>query len=337
MVERTLAYPYKVWGYGESIGLEALLSVTEASGEPSGYEFVRDLMEQWCAERPTIAETDHVAPGVALLEVYRRTGEPHLLAQARRLADHFAGLPRTASGATLHRVGHPEFSQYVYVDCLYTDAPFLCSLARITGDPGYYQQAIDLFEGHARLLQDERTGLFYHLYDAGREQTNGAFWGRGNGWAILGLINTLALLEPGDPRRHALHARLARLAYAVAALQAPDGHWHTVLDKPETYKETSLAAFFCLAFNRGVALSLLPASYLKTAQKAWLALAGCIDDTGLVTGVSQATPPGDAAHYGRVPAGGLYPWGQGPALLSALIHAYSYPAEKISFQRTLSQ
>lgn len=314
---QTVAYPYKVWGYGEAVGLEGLLVAAEVSGEEAYFEFVHGLIDAWVGAKPHIDYPDHVAPGLVLLEVYQRTGDARLLQQAHRLAEFFERLPRTRSGAALHRPDHPEFAPYVYVDCMHLDAPFLCRLAQVTGDSHFFDRATDLLLGHTRVLQDKGTGLFYHLYDGARLQTNGAFWGRGNGWAILGLVGTLEALPEGHPDGPRIRSVLKRQVAALVRLQDGSGHWRTVVDRSDSYLETSIAAFLCAALTRGVRGGLLPALYLDVAERAWSAVVRSIDTQGVLSGVSQATPPGDAEHYRQVPAGGLYPWGQGPALLAA--------------------
>lgn len=313
----TMEYPFKVWGYGEGIGLDGLLRAAEATGQVAFEAFVHGLVDGWVAARPTVSFVDHVAPGTVLLGIHARTGDERLLLQARRLADLFAGLPRTARGTALHRPDDPTFSTYAYVDCTHVDAPFLCKLAEVTGESRFRDLGLDLLRGHVQVLRDQESGLFFHLYDDSDGSTNGALWGRGNGWAMLGLVETLEALPADDPAREELEHWLTAQAAAVATLQDASGHWHTVLDDPSTYLETSLAAFFCAGLTRAVRAGLLPVQYLAPAAAAMTALVSRIDHRGVVQGVSQATPPGSARDYGRVPVGGPFPWGQGPALLAA--------------------
>jgi unsaturated rhamnogalacturonyl hydrolase len=314
---RLMAYPYKLWGFGESIGLEALLAASEATGDAAYLEFVRDLLDRWLPRSP-LEFADHVAPGVPLLEVYERTGDGRLIDRAQQLARLLLAFPRNEIGAARHRPDHPEFAQYIYVDCMHSDAPFLCRMARLTGDPGLADSAIELLTGQIRALRDGATGLFYHVYDSSTQRTNGAFWGRGNGWAMLGILNTLQELPGETPLRNLLRDYLEQQAAAVASLQDESGHWHTVLDEPGTYLETSLASFFSLAFTRAVQLGLLSDSYLESAELGWSALLRCSDERGQISGVSRATPPGGRAEYDQVPTGGVYPWGHGPAILTAV-------------------
>jgi len=325
LARQTMGYEYELWGYGEAIGLEGLLAAAGVLDQKPYFDFVKSLMTRWIADRPVIDHADHVAPGRALVEVYDRTNHSPFLEQAKRLAEFYAKLPRTPEGAALHRPDHDEYSEYVYVDCMHVDAPFLCRLAQVTKNSNYFDLAAELMRGHVRVLQHDDTGLFYHLYDAGRSVTNGAFWGRGNGWALLGLVETLIRLPAAHPSQTPLGTCLNRQADQLARMQDDSGHWHTVLDDSDTYLESSLSAFFSAGFLRAIRAGLLPRRYVEVADQAWKALTGRIDAQGRVTGVSEATPPGSAEHYDQVDTGGGYPWGQGPALLAA--------ATRLDFQR----
>jgi unsaturated rhamnogalacturonyl hydrolase len=317
LARQTMACEYKVWVYGEAIGLEGLLAADEVLDRKPYFEFVRRLLDAWIEDRSAIQYADHVAPGRVLLDAYERTEHTPYIEQAYRLAEFYAELPRTPEGVALHRPDHDEYAEYVYVDCMQVDAPFLCRLAHVTGNARYFDLAADLLQGHTRVLQHDGTGLFYHLYDASRHQTNGAFWGRGNGWALFGLVDTLTQLPSDHPSYDPLASRLRKQASQLASLQDSSGHWHTVLDDTDTYLESSVSAFFGAGFLRAVWTGLLPQSYMDVADKAWKALLGRIDTPGRVTGVSKATPPGKAEHYNQIDTGGVYPWGQGPALIAA--------------------
>ena len=311
-------YPYKIWGYGEEIGLAALLAAARGTRESRYSEFVHGLLKAWVAARPRISNADHVAPGLVLLEVYSKVRDARLLSQACKLAEWFTQVPRGPFGAGLHRADQSLFSSFIYVDCMAVDAPFLGKFAEVTGDGYYYRLGAELIFSHVQALQDQNSGLFSHVYNASQNASNGVFWGRGNGWALLGLVSTLEQLPQDEPARPFLHRSLEKLAAGLLSLQDGSGHWHTVLNDPQSYTETSLAAIFAYGLRRAVRSNLIPTAYEKPASAAFEAFIKEIDSDGSILGVSQATPPGDHAHYCRVPRGGIYPWGHGPALLAVL-------------------
>ncbi|MBC7813621.1 MAG: glycoside hydrolase family 88 protein [Burkholderiales bacterium] len=314
VAEQTIAYPFKVWGFGEGLALEALWLVGDLLPEPRYRAFVIDLFEQWLQRE--IVEADHSAPGGLLLEVYESTGDERYLARAQALAEHMCGLPTAPFGARLHRPQHPDYHDYLYVDCMEVDAPFLCKLAQVTGDSALFDDAALQILAYSRLLQDKRTCLFYHQYNATTKIVNGAFWGRGNAWALLGLLKTLQLLPESHSAYTELRQRLNGLAAALQRSQLFSGDWPTVLDQPDTYAEGSLAAMFTYGLASASASLLLDENYSVTIAQGLMAMNAHLSAAGLLLNTSIATPPGDAAHYNRIATTSGLPWGQGPGLLA---------------------
>ncbi|MGH2533150.1 MAG: glycoside hydrolase family 88 protein [Thermomicrobiales bacterium] len=316
----TATYPFKVWGFGESIAMEALLA---AGGEH--HAFAAGLIDRWTREAPPLHAVPlaHVAPGVPLLSRYAETGDSTLIRRAGELAGVLTGLPVGQHGARIHRADLAGWKHQVWVDCMHLDGPFLARLAVHLHEPDFHDFAADLLLTHARPLQDERTGLFSHGFNDTEGRANGVFWGRGLGWALLGLVDTAAELPASHRARAEIGQRLIALVAGMAATEAAPGAWHTVVDHPETYLEPSVSAFVALGVGRAVRHGLAAAEYAALADRAWAATAAGFSADGALLDVSDATPVGaDAAHYGARPRG-VFPWGQGPALLAAIerVHA----------------
>jgi unsaturated rhamnogalacturonyl hydrolase len=312
VADATIYYPeyrYKVWGYGEWIALEGLLAAARICQEPRYLGFVEGLVAGWISKRDRLIPADHVAPGVALLDLYGLTGCQIYLDRAQALARLLLDSPRSSRGARLLR---PDANQHVYVDCLYSDPPLFCRLARVTGDRSWFDQAADYALEFWNVLVDARVPLPYHGHSDATGEHIGLLWGRGAGWALLGLADTLADMPEGTSGRNALLAAFRGLAAAMRDSQAENGHWHTVLDHPETYLENSVACFVCVAFFKGMRVGLLDSSFEECARRSWNACRAAISETGQIL-VSEATPEGDLALYQSL-ALGIYPWGQGPAL-----------------------
>lgn len=308
-----MVYPFKVWGFGEGIALEALWQAADVLGEPAYRAYVLDLFERWLGRE--IVEADHSAPGGLLVEAWQHTGDARYLDLAQRLAAHMHALPQDATGALFHRPTHPDYHDYLYVDCMEVDAPFLCTLAQATGDAAYDDRAVEQLLGYSSLLQDAGTGLFYHQYNGSTGQVNGSFWGRGNAWALLGYVKMLQLLPKTHEAYREAMVRFTALARALAQRQLEGGDWATVLDMPETYREASLPAMFGYGLDAAVSAGLLPVAYAAVADRAWDAMLTRLTPDGMLQGVSVATPPGNAPHYNSIATGAGYPWAQGPLLL----------------------
>src|SRR5262249_49808338 len=138
----------------------------------------------------------------------------------------------------------------VWVDCMHLDGPFLAELANVSGDLRWRELAVDLLLSHAHVLQDEAIGLFSHGFDGSTREANHVFWGRGQGWALLGLLDTLLALPADHPE---IRQRFVALVDALARCESDSGRWHTVVDVPDTSVETSISAFVALAVGSAIA------------------------------------------------------------------------------------
>ena len=309
---------FKVWGFGESIAMEGLLA---AGSDHRAY--ARTLVVDW-ARRAVVLRDDplaHVAPGVPLLTVIDETGDRGLWDRAFELAQLMAEMKQGAAGARIHRPDLSGWEHEVWVDCMHLDGPFLARLGAMSADAGWTDLAVELLLGHARVLQDEARGLFSHGFDDATGRRNGVHWGRGQGWALLGLIDTLHLLPGDQPRWTEVRQRLEALVAALAATEREAGVWSTVIDHPETYRESSVSAFVALGVGRAVRYGLVPATFQPLADRAWSAVVAKLTPDGELRDVSDATPVGETvAHYDSRDRG-IFPWGQGAALLAAIEQA----------------
>ena len=69
-------------------------------------------------------------------------------------------------------------------------------------------------------------------------------WARANGWAVLTLCDVLDVLPERAQGRDEILSLLKDLLRGISAYQAPDGRWHQLIDKTESYLETSASAMF---------------------------------------------------------------------------------------------
>jgi len=314
-VDVAMRWNYRVWGFGEAIALRGLLKAGDALGEKAPFGFVHGVLRTWLGRGVARTNDDHVGAGRELIEIYRRTGDDRFLDAARSLAALNASFPKAPSGARYHRTDTPGWRWQIWVDCMDVDGPFLAELAHATGEDRYFDQAVEELLGYARALQDEETGLFIHGFerDCGR---NGQLWARGNGWALMGLVDTLALLPRSHGSWRELHQRLVRLIEALAPLQHESGLWHTVVDAPQTYLESTLAAMTAYALHGAFERGVLDAStFGQIEQKARSGMHAVTGADGALELVSDATPVGALATYATRPFG-TFPWGQGPLLLA---------------------
>jgi unsaturated rhamnogalacturonyl hydrolase len=200
----------------------------------------------------------------------------------------------------------------------WTDDMFMATsvLARSGVRPGH-ERDLDvaarlLIEYAARLQQP--GGLFHHATDGP------AAWGRGNGFAALGLMETLTRLPASHPARAKVLEIYKRQMAAAILQQAPDGMWRQIIDADGSYREETATAMLMSAMARGVRLGWLDTSYRAAIQRAWRGLSAHVTDEGGVIDVCTGTGAGPTRRYyfDRPAVTGADDRGGAMALLAAL-------------------
>jgi len=79
---------------------------------------------------------------------------------------------RTSDGG----LGHWSGNRQLWVDTLYMACPPLANLGRLTSRPEYVKEAAKQLQVFATHCRDEKTGLFYHMYDEPKDQRVGVLW-----------------------------------------------------------------------------------------------------------------------------------------------------------------
>ena len=98
--------------------------------------------------------------------------------------------------------------------------------------------------------------------------------------------------------------------------QNQNGMWHTLIDDPTSYVESSATCGFAYGILKGVNTGLLEESYRQVALKALDPILGYIGPDGVVRQVSYGTPMGRETKdfYKNIPLRQM-PYGQALAML----------------------
>ena len=212
-----------------------------------------------------ISSRDHVDDrvfGAAPLEIYRQTKDKKFLVAGQTLADAQWENP-TADGIT-HEARD-------WIDDMYMITLLQVQAYRATADMKYLDRAALTMSAYLDKLQ-QPNGLFFHAPDSP------FYWGRGNGWVAVGLAELLRDLPASHPQQAPILAAYRKMMAALLANQGSDGMWRQLLDKPESWAESSCTGMFTFAFVTGVKKGWLDEkSYAPAARKAWLALVAQLD------------------------------------------------------------
>ncbi|MCM1450935.1 MAG: glycoside hydrolase family 88 protein [Clostridium sp.] len=204
----------------------------------------------------------------------------------------------------------------VWLDDMFMALPSMAVRSQYASDPRQLDEAADIAAGFIKRMWMPEKGIFRHGYVEGAEFQPSMAWGRANGWAILTLSQLLDYLPENHPRRAELLDVFQKHAAGLARLQGIDGFWHQLLDRPETYEETSATAIFTYALAHGINQGWLdPATFGPVAQLGWEAVASKINGEGEVEDVCVGTGMGfDPAFYAYRPVSVKAAHGYGPAI-----------------------
>lgn len=230
----------------------------------------------------TVNHVDANVVGVLPLELYQQTEKEAYREEGIMLADSqwVDPLPDGLTNQTRY-----------WIDDIWMIGALQIQAYRVTGEQIYLDRLAMEIVSYLRKLQ-QPNGLFFHGENAQ------FFWGRGNGWVAAGLAEVLTEL----PETHEHYAEIVEgyttMMNSLLEYQAEDGMWRQLIDKPESWKETSSTAMFGYAFTVGVNRGILPEETFKPAyQKAWLSLIDYMNEEGKMTEVCAGTGQSTDINY----------------------------------------
>jgi rhamnogalacturonyl hydrolase YesR len=183
-----------------------------------------------------------------------------------------------------------------WIDDMYMISAVQVQAFRATGDHRHLDWAARAMAQYLDRIQ-QPSGLFFHAADSP------FYWGRGNGWQAAGMAELLNVLPADHPQRARIVAGGRKMMEALLQHQSEAGLWRQLVDKPESWLETSGSAMFTFGMVSGVKDGWLDAAqYAPSARKAWLALVDHLDENALLREVCVGTNKAGQYHPGDLDA-----------------------------------
>jgi len=206
----------------------------------------------------------------------------------------------------------------VWADDDYMSVPALAQMGRLTGDGKYFDDAAKQVLQFSQVLFVKEKGLYMHGLVKGMEQHPRFYWGRANGWAAMSEVELLSVLPENHPAFAPVVALLREHIRGLAETQGTNGLWHQLLDRPETYEETSASAMFVFAAARAMNRGWIDANaYGPMVSLGWNALAQRVNARGQVEGTCIGTGLAwDPMWYACRPTSAYAAHGYGPMLMA---------------------
>ena len=272
-----------------------------------------------------IPAADHVDPsvfGAVPFELFIQTKDARYLGVGKKIADRQWEPPSEQRLASLKPEDRQRVEQAVkdglsqqtrfWIDDMYMITALQAQAYRATGDRTYIDRAGREMAVYLDKLQ-QPNGLFYHAPDVP------FFWGRGNGWMAAGMAELLRSLPKDHPNRPRIMDGYRKMMATLLKFQDKNGMWRQLIDKPESWHETSSTGMFTFALVTGVKNGWLDKkTYGPAARRAWLGLVKYINKDGDISEVCEGTnKKNDYQYYidRKRNVGDLH--GQAPILWSA--------------------
>ena len=219
--------------------------------QPYGYRRLLDMREL----------DDCGAIGAALIKAWRKKADPRYRAAIDVVADFISHKMTRLPDGTLARQ-RPQWPT-VWSDDAYMSIPFLAQMGDLTGDRAVLRRRRASGDQVRRTPDGSVDRAVRSRVVRQRRRGRSAFhWARGDAWVVMAMAELLSVLPETHPdRAKVLDALPPHRAWARRRSRAPTGFWHQLLDRPDSYLETSATAMYTFAIARGVNRGWLPLIY----------------------------------------------------------------------------
>lgn len=183
----------------------------------------------------------------------------------------------------------------------------------------FYNEAVNQVMLFKKYLWIPEKSMFRHGWIEGMAVHPSYHWARANGWAMLTLCDVLDALPENIQGREELLGLLKELIDGIVPYQAPDGRWHQLVDKNETYLETSASAMYVYCIAHAVNKGWIDrTAYQDIAKSGWKGVATQVNELGQVENTCVGTGLGwTNTFYANRPVSVYAAHGYGPVILAA--------------------
>jgi rhamnogalacturonyl hydrolase YesR len=231
------------------------------------------------------------AMGASVIEIVHSDPQDRYCAYIDKAAKHIFLQQNRLEDRTLVRSFPHKWT--LWADDLYMSISFLSRFGEMSNNNNSFDDAAQQVINFHKYLFDMESGLMHHCWYSDVKHPGVAFWGRANGWAMLAQVDLLDRLPKNHPQRDTLIVLLQRHILGIARYQSGEGLWHQLLDKVDSYLETSCSAMFTYTIARAVNKGYIDSRYTSIAQRGWEGILTRILPDGKIEGVCAGTGVGD--------------------------------------------
>lgn len=330
---------FRIVSYEWGVTYAGMLLASEATGDPKYRDYVEQRLkfigdaasqfhkpaahyEEWEGRMPlrnlinprTLDDTG--AMSAAMIKALRGGSKANVRPVVDNGLKHImTGQHRLADG-TLARM-RPQPNS-LWLDDLFMGVPAMAQMGKLTGESKYYDEATRQVLLFRDKMFNKENGVFMHGWIEAMTPHPEFRWARANGWAFMTLAELLDVLPNNHPKRAEVLKLYQDHARGLASYQSGSGFWHQLLDRSDSYLETSATAIYTYAFARGINRGWIDGrSFAPATLLAWNAVSTKVNAQGQVEGTCVGTGMGfDPAFYFYRPVSKFAAHGYGPVLLA---------------------
>ena len=234
------------WEWTQGVGLYGLWKLFASTREQKYLDVLTKFYDAQLEIGFPALNVNTITPFLTMSYVGEYLQDEKYLAPCREAASWIMErFPRTQEGGFQHMTSDTLNDQELWDDTLFMTVLFLANMGRIEDKRGYIDEAQRQFLLHAKYLADEQTGLWYHGWTFnGCHNFAGAFWGRGNCWVTIAIPEFLQMVDCDAAVKELLTRVLCHQVDSLVKYQNENGMWHTLIDDPSSYVESSATCGF---------------------------------------------------------------------------------------------
>ena len=269
---------------------------------------LRKYYDRWIKRGCKLYYLDDIYSGMALIDLQQITGEEKYKKAAETMAQYLFHHEMDGAGSFPYRPG--QLNGYIFADGIGMVCPFLCKYGRTYGDMNAINLAIVQMQNFIEKGMDSKTGLPYHGYQFESGIKYGIIgWGRGVGWLMIGMAESLAYMEETMPDYDMIKQSYRRMVDKVEAYQLENGLYSWQLTAKEGPVDTSATAMILYAIARSLETKVLIGIHKSRMQRGKEALLHMVKEGKLYDCLAECQ---GFSMYPQIY--GAYPWSLGPAL-----------------------
>jgi unsaturated rhamnogalacturonyl hydrolase len=165
---------------------------------------------------------------------------------------------------------------------------------------------------------NKENGLYIHGWVQDMKVHPEFYWARCNGWALLAITELLDVLPQNHSFRNTVLEQYRAHIKGLANSQSGTGFWHQLIDRNDSYYETSATAIFAYCIAHGINNGWInAATYGPMAIAGWNAVRTKVNAKGEVEGTCVGTGMAfDPVFYYNRPVNVAAAHGYGPVIMA---------------------